>query len=77
VEHRVSNIVSAATERVFCYACLGLFERHKLMFASHLSLLIKVLPPPLVPHICYTAADRVLSFCRMYTPHACRSVLYF
>jgi len=44
VEQRVSNIVSAATERVFCYACLGLFERHKLMFASHMSLRIKVPP---------------------------------
>ncbi len=58
MEHRVSNIVSAATERVFCYACLGLFERHKLIFASHLSLRIKVLPPPLVPHVCHTAADQ-------------------
>ena len=44
VEQRVSAIVDAATERVFRYACLGLFERHKLMFAVHLALRIEVGP---------------------------------
>lgn len=39
---RLSNIVDATTDRVFRYACLGLFERHKLMFAAHLAMRIQV-----------------------------------
>ena len=44
VGQRLSNMVDAATSRVFRYACLGLFERHKLMFASHLALQIQARP---------------------------------
>ena len=42
VARRLASIMAEATARVFCYACLGLFERHKLMFAAHLALRIQV-----------------------------------
>ena len=42
VGRRLRSIMGEATERAFRYACLGLFERHKLMFASHLALRIQV-----------------------------------
>ena len=42
VARRLASIMAEATERVFRYACLGLFERHKLMFAAHLALRIQV-----------------------------------
>lgn len=33
LEGRLRNIIEAATYDVYCYTCLGLFERHKLMFS--------------------------------------------
>lgn len=33
LEGRLRNIIEAGTYDVYCYTCLGLFERHKLMFS--------------------------------------------
>jgi dynein heavy chain, axonemal len=37
LEKRLRHIVDALTYDVFCYTCLGLFERHKLLFSFHVA----------------------------------------
>jgi dynein heavy chain len=34
LEGRLRNIIEALTYDVYSYTCLGLFERHKLMFST-------------------------------------------
>jgi dynein heavy chain len=34
LEGRLRNIIDALTYDVYSYTCLGLFERHKLMFST-------------------------------------------
>jgi hypothetical protein len=48
LEGRLAAITSTLTDDVYSYACLGLFERHKLMFSFQMA--VKVLetgPEPL------------------------------
>lgn len=37
LDGRLRNIIEAATYDTYCYTCLGLFERHKLMFSFQVS----------------------------------------
>ena len=70
VARRLASIMAEATERVFRYACLGLFERHKLMFAAHLALRIQVLFPA---ELWFTWSNPMLmsvcQACSMHTAH--------
>merc|ERR1711871_1393168 len=41
LERRLANIAAECTMRVYEYTCMGIFERHKLMFSFQMSTMIK------------------------------------
>ena len=40
LEGRLRNVIEALTYDVYSYTCLGLFERHKLMFSFQMTIKI-------------------------------------
>lgn len=40
LENRLANITEALTFDVYSYTCLGLFEKHKLMFSFQMTIKI-------------------------------------
>jgi dynein heavy chain len=53
LDGRLRSIINTLTADMYGYTCLGLFERHKLMFSFQMA--IKILeagPAPLDPQVC-------------------------